>query len=675
VTLRKRLSLAFVLVVFVPVAIGAILVGRGIPSAMRTQTANELHAASASAGAALTRLCGTAQLAAEVLARTSASSSPQAATRDIVARGRVDYAAVRAPSGAVRASAGTIPGSRSRASAASGQHSCAAGAPQGTALAATVTVRADSGADLGTATAAIRYSGITQQLSRNSGVDITLVGSDGTVQASTLPRAEALRVGGVIEQAQQASGPLSVDGMLVAAVPAGSGAVAVATAPRPSATSLVTIMVAVVGGGLVLSLLLGWLLARITTRPLAELADAAKRVAGGDLDARIAVRSTDEVGQLGAVFNEMTDELGRTIRELTESRDQLRTSLSRLGDTLSSTLDLKRTLSVIVDTATASVRAQAGALLLHAQTRADLYLATGRGLDARGVPRSLRIPMGEGIIGRVAVSGEPVVGRVSRLGRLTEPGLRASESEPEADNVIAVPLRSGDRTLGVLILYDRRDGAFDEDDLNVVRSFAGHAAVAIDNVLRAQDAQRASITDGLTGLWNFRYFQMALAKEVERATRFGRPLTLMMLDLDHFKRVNDEHGHLRGDAVLVELARRLRDQVREVDLIARYGGEEMIVILPETDLGGAQVVAERVCAAVRGTPFGDAGEEPLAITVSAGLAAFPEHGATVGVLVRNADEALYAAKREGRDRWRTARPATGGIAARPSLPAGEVRTG
>ncbi len=655
--MRTRLSLAFVLVVFIPVAIGAILVGRGIPSAMRSQAADELHAASADAGTALTRLCGTAQLAAEVLGRTSAGtsagSSPGGAARDIVSRGLVDYAVVLDDAGHVRGSAGAVAGSRPPAVPAPG--GCRS-ATTARAMTASVTIRNAKGADLGSAVVAIRYPGVAREHPSAPRVAITLVDRSGRVLASTLSRHQAGMIARADGNALHATAPVSVDGMLVAAVRGTADEpVAIASAARPSAAGLIAILVAVVVGGLVLALLLGWLLARITTRPLAELTAAAGRVAGGDLDTRITVRSDDEVGQLGTVFNEMTDELARNIRELTASRDEMQANLSRLGDTLSSTLDLKRTLSVIMETAVTSGRAKAGALLLLAPTRGDLYLASGRGLDARGVPRSLRVPMGEGIVGRVALSGDPVVGPVSRLGRLTQPGLRAAEIEPDADEVIAVPLRSGARTLGVLALYDRRDATFGDADLDAIRAFAGHAAVAVDNVQRAQETQRESITDGLTGLVNFRYFQTALGKEIERATRYGRPLSLLMLDLDHFKRVNDEYGHPRGDAVLVELARRLREQVREVDTIARYGGEEMIVVLPETDLGGAQVVAERVCHAVRDVAFADGDEEPLAITVSAGIAAFPAHGATADVLVRSADEALYAAKRAGRDQWQAAR--------------------
>jgi diguanylate cyclase (GGDEF)-like protein len=124
-----------------------------------------------------------------------------------------------------------------------------------------------------------------------------------------------------------------------------------------------------------------------------------------------------------------------------------------------------------------------------------------------------------------------------------------------------------------------------------------------------------------------------------------------MLDLDHFKQVNDRHGHARGDAVLRELAQRVSEQIREVDTFARYGGEEFVVVLPETTIEGATQLAERVCTAVRRQPFQQDGEESITVTLSVGVAAFPVHGSSAATLMRAADRALYVAKNEGRDRW------------------------
>jgi diguanylate cyclase (GGDEF)-like protein len=148
--------------------------------------------------------------------------------------------------------------------------------------------------------------------------------------------------------------------------------------------------------------------------------------------------------------------------------------------------------------------------------------------------------------------------------------------------------------------------------------------------------------------------------------RFERPLSLLLLDLDHFKLVNDVWGHPRGDAVLVELAARVRAQVRDVDTLARYGGEEFVVVLPETDRSGAVQAAERICAAVRRRPFGEDGEQPIDVTLSLGIAVFPDHGTSSTTLLRRADEALYSAKRGGRDGWRLAGEPAGDTGARPS---------
>jgi two-component system cell cycle response regulator len=184
-------------------------------------------------------------------------------------------------------------------------------------------------------------------------------------------------------------------------------------------------------------------------------------------------------------------------------------------------------------------------------------------------------------------------------------------------------------------------------------SLAGPAGIAVDNVLLHREAQRLSVTDPLTGAGNLRHMTTTLAREVERATRFERPLALLLLDLDHSKRVNDTYGHTVGDAVLRELARRLHEAVREVDTVARYGGEEFVVICPETDAEGAARLAQRVCETVRESDF-IVGEDSVSVTVSVGVASLPINGIASGDLVRSADDALYAAKHAGRDQWRTA---------------------
>src|SRR3712207_366564 len=172
----------------------------------------------------------------------------------------------------------------------------------------------------------------------------------------------------------------------------------------------------------------------------------------------------------------------------------------------------------------ATVHARAGAVLLTAPNRNELYLKVARGLAERGTPMTMRMPIGEGISGRVAATGEPLRGRVGN----GPDELALGPSEPPAVSVIAVPMKSANRVVGVIDLYDpAEDREYDDDALGTIRTFATQATVAIDNVLLHQEAQRLSITDGLTGLWNYRYFTMNFGKEIERAARFGRPLALL----------------------------------------------------------------------------------------------------------------------------------------------------
>ncbi len=426
----------------------------------------------------------------------------------------------------------------------------------------------------------------------------------------------------------------------------------VATAPRQTVTTrrgeILRSLLPVLVVSLLLAGLLGRWVARVTTRPLEQLAGAARRVAAGHLDTHIDISSHDEIGRLGEAFNTMTVELRQYVDALHQSRDELSGSLTRLGDTLSSTHDLKKMLAVVLETAMVTSGAEAGSLMLFARNRNELFLKVGRGLDGRVSGNAVRVKVGSGVAGRVARTGEPLHGRVGD----GPDQLQLGPNEPSARSLVAVPLRSHERIIGVLSLYDRQDGTvFGEDDVSTIRAFANQASTAIDNVLLHQEAQRMSITDGLTGLWNYRYFQMKLTEELERSGRFHRPLALVILDLDHFKKVNDEHGHQRGDSVLIELSARVKATIREVDVLARYGGEEFVLVLPETDVDGAKKTAARICEVVRQRPFGGRGETPLAITVSVGAAIYPRHADDGAALIAAADAALYEAKNGGRDRY------------------------
>ncbi len=191
---------------------------------------------------------------------------------------------------------------------------------------------------------------------------------------------------------------------------------------------------------------------------------------------------------------------------------------------------------------------------------------------------------------------------------------------------------------------------YDAVAFEAIGALATNAGTALGNIKEHQEVERLSVTDPLTGVNNFRHLTTMLARELERASRFGHPLGVLMLDIDRFKPVNDIHGHAAGDAVLRELARRVQECVREVDTVARYGGEEFALLLPETDVEGASKLAQRVLTAIRSEVFHLPDGPDIVITASMGVASFPDHGSTATDVMRAADDALYRAKTGGRDR-------------------------
>ncbi len=652
-TLRTRLTVAFLLVVLVPLLVGGLLLSRVLPPAVESRQADGLRTTARATATVVGDYCDRARAAAEAAGRASTGTSSAGATaalQSLVTAGLADGVRVVDGAGRVVGSAGEVPGQAK---------DCAVGAASpGPSIAGVVQLRTAAGR-AGTATAAFRVDrALVDRLAAAVGRGgVALVGPDGALAASSGPVPPAVLAGA----SARPGSAVKVSGRVVVLMPAAAGRPygLLLTQPLERGPGVLVVALLIVLGAALLAAAIALLLARATTKPLDDLGDAAARIAGGDLDTTIDVHSRDEVGHLAGAFNAMTEDLRTYVEELRASRDELQQGLTRLGDTLSGTHDLDRILAVVLETAMAATRAEGGMVLLVAPGRDELVLAAQRCLSGR-VPSDLLVPVGAGVSGRVAASGEAVMARAGDAGTERAPG------EPEAASLIAVPLHRSGTVIGVLNLYDRRgrDG-FDEGDLATIRTFAGQATVAVDNVLLHEEAQRLAITDGLTGLWNYRYFTMTVGKEVERASRFGRPLALLMLDLDHFKQVNDAHGHQRGDAVLIELAARVRSEVRDVDTVARYGGEEVVVVLPETTEGGAVHAAERICAAVRRQPFGGSGQEPAVVTVSLGVAVFPTHGATPGALLRSADEALYDAKRAGRDTWRLA-----GTSGRPPVGVG-----
>jgi diguanylate cyclase (GGDEF)-like protein len=204
--------------------------------------------------------------------------------------------------------------------------------------------------------------------------------------------------------------------------------------------------------------------------------------------------------------------------------------------------------------------------------------------------------------------------------------------------------------LGVLTVDNRvSQRPFTDADVGPLATLADYAAIAITNGKLYAEVQLQSMTDSLTGIFNRRHFFALAEREFHRASRFGGALSAIMLDIDHFKQVNDQHGHAVGDQVIVEVAKLCRTSIRAIDILGRYGGEEFVFVLPETDVHGARQLAERlrqrIAAAKFSSPAG-----PLTCTASLGVASTLVKVPDVNTLVANADVALYAAKQAGRNR-------------------------
>jgi diguanylate cyclase (GGDEF)-like protein len=309
-------------------------------------------------------------------------------------------------------------------------------------------------------------------------------------------------------------------------------------------------------------------------------------------------------------------------------------SLRRIGETFASSLDRDGLLEIVVRTAVDAVDAQGGRALMQDHPGGERGEVTSVGIDTR-------VPAADEAERRTVAIGEPTFANV------------------DGGHALAHPLRAGpaagadaDATAGLISVW-RTARPFSHRERELFHYLAGQAAVSVENVGLHETVERQAVTDELTGLSNRRRFQETMSAEVERSKRFGQELGLVMLDIDDFKAVNDNYGHQQGDIVLREVAKILRASSREIDEPARYGGEELAVVLPGTDLQGAHNLAERVregIEALRLPILGDDSAEPLRVTASFGAAALPVSAGDVRGLVAAADEALYQAKRAGKNR-------------------------
>jgi diguanylate cyclase (GGDEF)-like protein len=323
---------------------------------------------------------------------------------------------------------------------------------------------------------------------------------------------------------------------------------------------------------------------------------------------------------------------------LEQQRARQLQAINSIAQQTTAVLDLEELLSRVCQLMQDAFRVSHVSLFLREEQ--DLVLRAHHGI------LTPRIPQG----GRFPASNEPWAGIMASGKTATESDLRKATTMKffaESASRMRIPLVSFGQTLGVLALDSDLPDAFRDGDLQSMESVADICATAIQNAHYVERVKQLAYLDGLTGIFNRRFFELRIMEEIERARRYGTGMAVIMADIDQFKRLNDEFGHVLGDEVLRQTSSLFNQQLRKIDVVCRYGGEEFGILLTQTSAQHAMNIGEKLRKTVAGWQFPGV---PRTVTISAGAAAFPEHGTTRDELVRAADNALYAAKQAGRNR-------------------------
>ncbi len=316
--------------------------------------------------------------------------------------------------------------------------------------------------------------------------------------------------------------------------------------------------------------------------------------------------------------------------------------LTDVVKTANSILEPRKVIELVVEKIRQLIPSDAWSLMMVDEEKQELVFEAALGAKARDVA-ALRLKIGEGVAGWVAQSGKPaIVNDTTRDPRFS--ARVDTRTQFETRSILCAPLVSRGRTIGVLEIINKQGGSFTRADLQLVLTLVEPCAIAIENAILFQRTEQLTITDDLTRLFNSRYLNLYLGREIKRCKRHGIPLSVIFLDLDGFKGINDQFGHLAGSGTLTEVGTILALGVRESDILARYGGDEFVVVLPETPASGALVIAERLRRAIEEHRF----LEPLGlaarISASFGISTYPDHALTPEGLIQKADQAMYRVK-------------------------------
>ena len=348
-------------------------------------------------------------------------------------------------------------------------------------------------------------------------------------------------------------------------------------------------------------------------------------------------------------------EIGHQVAPASRSRADLATRLRQFQPALRRYLSRVDTVGEMLKVVSASLDPNrvADALVAFAALHLPVPCWAVVSSDPNGAPRLMAE---RGLDAGVETSVRALGAWVLRCSQVySSANLRLDHRTPGASDVAAVafPLMCRGRTIASLVGVDHAASVsaprLSPSMLNALHVLLEPAAIALDNASRVQRAEALSVTDELTQLYNFRYLSQILFREAKRTVRTGHPLSLLFVDLDGFKRINDRHGHLHGSRVLAEAAALICESVRETDIAARFGGDEFVVVLPGTGSEGAVVVADRIRERVSGYAFLNNEGINCRLTASAGLATLPDAAATVDELLQAADDAMYLAKMHGKN--------------------------
>ena len=331
-----------------------------------------------------------------------------------------------------------------------------------------------------------------------------------------------------------------------------------------------------------------------------------------------------------------------------ERRNRELEVLIEIGKALTSTIDHEDVLNLIMNQISRLLKSQAWSLLLLNEQTGDLTFEVAFS-PADTKLKGLQLAAGQGVAGWVAEHGLPLLITDVRDDCRFSAMVNAPSSF-EIRSILCVPIRSKDHILGVIELANGPDETcFSQADLQILSTISDYAAIAIENARNFRCISELVITDDLTGLFNGRHFHDLLEEEIERVRRFGGQLSLIFIDFDFFKKVNDTHGHLVGSRTLSEIGELIRKNLRKVCKPARYGGDEFVIILPNTNKGGAMTLANRLLDLFRAHIFHSDEGVPFQLTASLGVATFPDDAQDKDRLILVADKAMYRVKETSRD--------------------------